>query len=273
MKVFMIRASVILLALFCVATVMADGDRVSFQSDYTSETNITILPHCGDGYIQYYNGETCDPPGEPAPNGNICREDCTYCGDGFQDEGEECDDGDTDDLDECSNDCTYNPTDEGCTPGYWKNKRFAWAETAYTTDMLVGDLFTLPNGFTSLGDATLLEALSWSSGELPIDKAANLIKHAVAALLNASHPDVDYPEMVGDIIAAVNAALDGGDPDVMDDLHMDFDDANNAGCPLSGRPPQRSIDKVVERDESLKRSAGSRVNDRDVSGPVDLQLN
>jgi cysteine-rich repeat protein len=74
-------------------------------------------------------GETCDPPGSSAGgNGNLCRGDCTVCGDGVVDAGESCDDGNGVDADGCTNDCTIpNPrcgdgsTDpgEGCDPpGY-----------------------------------------------------------------------------------------------------------------------------------------------------------
>jgi cysteine-rich repeat protein len=61
---------------------------------------------CGNLVVEA--GETCDPPGsDPPPSGgNLCRADCTYCGDGFPNGGEDCDDGNTNDLDACPNDCT-----------------------------------------------------------------------------------------------------------------------------------------------------------------------
>ena len=59
---------------------------------------------CGDGIVSSLNYETCDT--DPAPNGNACRGDCTYCGDGNLDFDEECDDGNTDDTDYCTNNCT-----------------------------------------------------------------------------------------------------------------------------------------------------------------------
>jgi cysteine-rich repeat protein len=55
-------------------------------------------------------GETCDPPGGPAGgNGNDCRQDCTVCGDGIRNGGEECDDGNGTDGDGCDNDCFATP--------------------------------------------------------------------------------------------------------------------------------------------------------------------
>ena len=39
-------------------------------------------------------------------DGNVCRDDCTVCGDGVLDPGEECDDGNTAGGDRCRPDCT-----------------------------------------------------------------------------------------------------------------------------------------------------------------------
>ena len=62
-------------------------------------------PFCGDGNLN--TGEFCDPPGDAfPPTGNICRSDCTFCGDAEPQFGEECDDGNGDDSDDCRNDCT-----------------------------------------------------------------------------------------------------------------------------------------------------------------------
>jgi hypothetical protein len=61
---------------------------------------------CGDGIVDGSLGETCDPPGAVQNNGNLCRDDCTYCGDGVVDPGEECDPGADP---ECMLDCTIAP--------------------------------------------------------------------------------------------------------------------------------------------------------------------
>jgi len=65
-------------------------------------------PACGDGNLDL--GETCDPPGStptiPSGNTNTCRSDCTYCGDGVRDSGEQCDDGNTVAGDGCEPNCT-----------------------------------------------------------------------------------------------------------------------------------------------------------------------
>jgi len=53
----------------------------------------TIEPFCGDDIVDTSLGETCDPPGTsvPSTDGGVCREDCTYCGDGATNDGEVCD--------------------------------------------------------------------------------------------------------------------------------------------------------------------------------------
>ncbi len=59
----------------------------------------TLLPEpvCGDGSVNRIC-ETCDPPGsEIGWSGVLCTTECTFCGDGIVDPGEECDPGEDDD--------------------------------------------------------------------------------------------------------------------------------------------------------------------------------
>ena len=81
------------------------------------ENDCTVTPpFCGDGSVNA-PGETCELPGDPAGvHNNACRSDCTVCGDGIQNGGEQCDDGNTDDADACKNDCTLPPA-PGCGDG------------------------------------------------------------------------------------------------------------------------------------------------------------
>ncbi len=64
---------------------------------------------CGDNILQGPSGETCDglvfQGGAPVSHG-ACRSNCTFCGDGLVNGGEECDDGNANDNDDCSNNCT-----------------------------------------------------------------------------------------------------------------------------------------------------------------------
>ena len=56
-----------------------DGNDV----DYDACKNDCSLPFCGDNVINDILSETCDPPGYTVGHfSNICRGDCTYCGDG-----------------------------------------------------------------------------------------------------------------------------------------------------------------------------------------------
>jgi hypothetical protein len=95
----------------------------------------------------------------------------------------------------------------GCTPGFWKNCTIHWVLTGYRTDQSVRSVFSLGNCCTSLGNASLLEALSFGGGSGDCGAARNLLRAAVAALLNASSPEVDYPFSEQEVIASVNAAL------------------------------------------------------------------
>jgi hypothetical protein len=55
-------------------------------------------------------------------------------------------------------------------------------------------------------------------------------RHAVAALLNAAHPDVEYGMSEADVIAAVQAADTSGDPTA---AHYQLENYNEMGCPLN----------------------------------------
>ena len=57
-----------------------------------------------------------------------------------------------------------------------------------------------------------------------------LARHAVAAILNACDQDIAYPMGVGQVIAAVDDALDMGEPYVTE-LKDTLDYFNNYGCP------------------------------------------
>lgn len=124
---------------------------------------------------------------------------------------------------------------EGCTPGAWKKhllKAGEWVPTGYSPDQTVVSVFSGAAAYPDLASATLLEALSFKGGDTVEEKAETLLRVAVAALLNAAHPDVNYPMSAGVVIAKVNAALASGDPNTMLDLKAILDDYNNLGCPF-----------------------------------------
>ena len=123
---------------------------------------------------------------------------------------------------------------EGCTPGFWKVPQHhdSWAATGFTTGQTLESVFDVPDSL-ALDDRTLLEALNFRGGSTIQGAAEILLRASVAAVLNAAHPDVNYPFTVAEVIADVNAALATLDRATILALAAELDAANNAGCPLS----------------------------------------
>jgi hypothetical protein len=117
---------------------------------------------------------------------------------------------------------------EGCTPGYWKNHTEDWV--GYLPGQSVGSVFSNAG---SLGSTTLLAALKAGGGPTLADAKRLLLHHAVAALLNAAHPDVDYAFTPAQVIAWTNELLTSSDRAAILRLKDLFDRENNRGCPLS----------------------------------------
>ena len=86
--------------------------------------------------------------------------------------------------------------------------------TGYSTDDIFDDVFgcEIFGDDTTLGEAVHVE---WTHNVLAF--------HGVAALLNASHPDVDYKYTVDE----VKDLVCDGDKNALADAHEE-------GCPLSG---------------------------------------
>jgi hypothetical protein len=117
---------------------------------------------------------------------------------------------------------TPTPGDEGCTPGFWRNHLFDWGPTGYAP----GDSFEAIFGRNAFsGDPTLLQVLELTGGGLN-----RLSSHAVAALLNAAHPDVAYPLTEAEVIALWQAAFD--DPSLRNSTKNLFEGFNEASCPI-----------------------------------------
>jgi hypothetical protein len=74
---------------------------------------------------------------------------------------------------------------------------------------------------------TLLEALQTGGGGVNA-----LLRHAVAAVLNAASPDVNFAFEVADIVADMNAALLSRDAEAIEDLKDELAGANESSCPL-----------------------------------------
>lgn len=113
---------------------------------------------------------------------------------------------------------------EGCTPGYWKQDQHLDSWVGFSPDQTLESVFNVPD-VLGLDDVTLLEALELQGGGVNA-----LLRHAVAALLNAASPGVDYDLTVAQVIAATNAALASGNYEAQKNI---FAGLNEQGCPLN----------------------------------------
>jgi uncharacterized repeat protein (TIGR01451 family) len=112
------------------------------------------------------------------------------------------------------------PGGEGCTPGFWRQTQHFGHWTTYSP----GDSYELVFGVDATGSPTLLDAV-WAGG----GGENALLRHSVAALLNAASPDVDYAYTTAEVIAIVQNAYATGDFGTAAAL---LAAANEAGCPL-----------------------------------------
>jgi len=129
------------------------------------------------------------------------------------------------------------PGGEGCTPGAWQggNGAFRWDEmpdpqwnppngNPFYHETLFNAFFT-PWG--SLDGLTMYDLVSRGGGR---DDARKAARSLVAAYLNASHGDVDYPLTTAELEALWNDAVAGNTAFI--DLHTNLDTLNNLGCEL-----------------------------------------
>jgi len=122
------------------------------------------------------------------------------------------------------------PGGEGCTPGYWKQDQHfdSWVgfEPTDSFEEVFGvDVTLRAGGQDTVEDPSLLDALNATGGGVNA-----LARHAVAALLNASNPDVDSDFTVAQVIALVQHAIASGD---LEAAHQLLAAANEQGCPLN----------------------------------------
>ena len=121
------------------------------------------------------------------------------------------------------------PGGEGCTPGFWKQPQHFDSWVGFAPGDSFEDVFgvdvTLQVANQPVDDPTLLQALQAQGGGVNA-----LARHAVAALLNASNPDVASDFTTAQVIALVQAAVASGDFETAKNL---LAAANEQGCPLS----------------------------------------
>ena len=126
----------------------------------------------------------------------------------------------------------FQEAGQGCTPGYWKNHLSAWGPTGYSPSQTLESVFDVPDSL-GLDSVTLQSALSFPGGPGTVGGARILLRAAVASLLNAAHPGVEFPWTAAQVISAVNTALASLDRATMLALASELDADNNLGCPLS----------------------------------------
>ncbi|WP_420628611.1 DUF7507 domain-containing protein [Candidatus Leptofilum sp.] len=108
---------------------------------------------------------------------------------------------------------------DGCTPGYWKQDQHFDSWVGYSPSDSFDAIFGVSYG------GTLLEGADAKGG-----KENALARHAVAALLNSTNPDVDYLYSTAEVISMVQDAFASGEFNDTKDL---FEEQNEMGCPLN----------------------------------------
>jgi hypothetical protein len=127
------------------------------------------------------------------------------------------------------------PPNTNCVPplkeSEWKKNPSAWIPGGYSPSTTLGSVFNpalLPAGIVG---KTLLEALDGLPKVKKLDKSVReLLKHGVAALLNAADPVITYPQTAAEVIAEINAALAGTKKN-REDLKKKYYEQNKKDCP------------------------------------------
>jgi hypothetical protein len=114
---------------------------------------------------------------------------------------------------------------EGCRPWFWRRHADEWP-AEYPPTMHVSEVF----GVEMRGDPTLKRALSWFGW-----RHRGLIRHAVAGLLNAASPDVNYTYTEEEVIQIVQDAFE---TQQFRAAKRQLRAANREICPLRNPPPQ-----------------------------------
>ena len=125
---------------------------------------------------------------------------------------------------------------EGCTPGYWKQAQHLGNWTApYTPNTNLRDVF-VTSPVELVPDDTFLEALNYGGGAGVSGATQILLRAAVAALLNASSPDVGFPVGVGHVVDTTIDRIESQYRPTILTRATYFDSINNLNCPLGLAP-------------------------------------
>ena len=150
---------------------------------------------------------------------------------------------------------------EGLTPGFWKNNAdnknaIAWPRDAsgnliwdpgQAVSTMFSALLTVGSPYAGL---SLADALALGGGGL-----AALLRHAISGVLAATSPYVAYPLTAANVIAAVNAAILGGNSTTITNLQTTLAGYNNAEANLDAggniTVPTLSITSVVVAEGNI----------------------
>jgi hypothetical protein len=119
----------------------------------------------------------------------------------------------------------------GCPHDHWKAHLNHWPPTGHATGQTLESVFSVPDAY-SLDQVSLLSALGLPGGSGAVGGARTLMKQAVAALLNASHPQIDYTLTQAQVINRVDVALASAERKRMLALAENLETQNTQGCPL-----------------------------------------
>ena len=208
----------------CEAGVCSYTPICEIDPDYCDDNNVCTQDICDENVdgCCLYEDIPCDPrpcyevtcdPIEGCVYTSVCEIDPNYCDDGDPCTEDICDPS----VEGC---CVYVNIcgGDGCTPGFWKQRHHLMYWMVYTPDQLYDVVF----GVDAPGDYTLLEAVGAGGG-----KEYALMRHSVAALLNATSDEVNYAYSVDQIIAMVQEAYATGDFNGIKDM---LEEENERGC-------------------------------------------
>lgn len=128
------------------------------------------------------------------------------------------------------------PPGQGCTPGGWQGGHLSWrwdqasdpnwnppGGNPYDHETLFNAYFAPVD---SLAGLTMIDLVGTGGKK---DHARKAARSLVAAYLNASHDDVDYPATVGELEDKWADAVGSGE---FLELHKTLDEWNNLGCSI-----------------------------------------
>lgn len=140
---------------------------------------------------------------------------------------------------------------EGCTPGFWRQSQHYKYWTKYSPYDILSGVFDVPNSLRlrrpESGKATniqLKHAVQLRGGDVNA-----LIRHAVAALLNAASSEINYNLTVNEVISKFNAAVRGGD---INATKNEFERFNELGCSIKDNDRWEKDDK--KRDDRSRKN-------------------